>query len=41
METNTLQYGIVRWSGPVQPTTAQLDAIKRCVERVAPALAGM
>lgn len=41
METNTLQYGIVSWSGPVQPTTAQLDAIKRCVERVAPALAGM
>ena len=25
----------------MQPTTAQLDAIKRCVERVAPALAGM
>ena len=39
MERNTLQYGIVTWSGPLQPSAVQ--AIRHRVERTVPALAGM
>ena len=36
-----MQYGIVSWSGPRQLSEAEVEAIRRRVERVAPALARM